>query len=145
MFTLLALLALAAPPDYSSVPTPKFTAKTITLDLAAIAKLPTPKFPDEQVEEKPVAKPKPLPVAKVAAKPYVDPPGTHRHRCDFDGTIWSHATGGSHNCPACGRLQYYHYTGPNQPTVLPKLKSDATPLYSIPGLYRSRDNCPTST
>lgn len=112
MFTLVALLSLSAPPDYSTVPVPRWASVSI----------PKPKFGDTEPSKTvspDTGKPKAMPAeaAKVVKSgAYVDPPGTHRHRCDYDGTIWSHATGGSHNCPTCGRLQYYHYTGPNPPT-----------------------------
>lgn len=110
MFTLVALLSLSAPPDYSAVPKPRWASVSI----------PKPKFGDAESSKTvslDTGKPKAMPAAKVVKSvAYIDAPGTHRHRCDYDGTIWSHATGGSHNCPTCGRLQYYHYQGPNPPT-----------------------------
>lgn len=62
-------------------------------------------------------------VAKPAAvTPYRDAPGTHRHRCPIDGTVWAHSPGGSHACPTCGRESSEtrkHYTGPAAPTPAP--------------------------
>lgn len=60
--------------------------------------------------------------AQPATSPYRDAPGTHRHRCPTDGTIWSHTPGGSHACPTCGRESAEtrkHYTGPDAPTAKP--------------------------
>lgn len=53
---------------------------------------------------------------------YVDAPGTHRHRCPVDGTVWTHPDRSrdefAHNCPKCGQEQLDKYRGPEPPTAV---------------------------
>lgn len=49
-------------------------------------------------------------------------PGSHSHRCDACGTIWSHDGTGEHfaehSCPRCGRYQNVIYQGTSAPPAM---------------------------
>lgn len=64
--------------------------------------------------------------ASLPGRPYADPPGTHRHKCAWCGTVWSHGSNSAgnekaHTCPSCGKgPSWNQYNGWQGPTTTKK-------------------------
>jgi hypothetical protein len=66
--------------------------------------------------------------------------GSHQHECGTCGTIWEHGDDCSgsdkaHQCPNCGRMQWFIYHGEEQPTYLTGSCAKLMPNFRFEEVY----------